>query len=156
MLRIFTILIFGGLIGAVTIRAQKTNDQSNDENAIRANVAQLVKGWNAKSGTEFAKPFAPDADYVVINGSQIKGREAIARGHQSIFETIYKNSTLALSVDSIRFLRPDVVVVHVSGSMEIVEGNSTRSGKAKMTLVMTKTDGKWEIVAFQNTGVQTN
>ena len=156
MLKNFTILIFAVLIGTVTIRAQKINDQITDENAIRANVEQLVKGWNAKSGVEFAKPFAEDADYIVINGRQIKGREIIARGHQSIFETIYKNSTLSLTIDSIRFLRPDVVVVHVSGSMKITEGNSTRSGEAKMTHVMTKTGGKWEIAAFQNTEVQTN
>ena len=115
-----------------------------------------MKGWNMKSGAEFAKPFAEDADYVVINGMQIKGRIAITKGHQGIFDTIYKSTTISLSADTIRFLRPDVAVVHVSGSLKTPDGESQRTTNAKMTLVMTKTNDKWEIVAFQNTEVLTN
>jgi len=154
MLRNFTILIFVLVIGAAVTNAQKTDDKSADETAIRASVEQMVKGWNAKNGAEFAKPFAEDADYVVINGAQIKGRTAIAKGHQGIFDTIYKNSTVSYLVDSIRFLRQDVAVAHVFGSLKITEGNVTQTGNARMTLVMTKNGGKWEIAAFQNTEVQ--
>jgi uncharacterized protein (TIGR02246 family) len=136
------------------LSAQKT--AANDETAIRANVEQMMKGWNAKSGEEFAKPFAEDADYVVINGMQFKGRPVIAQSHQRIFETFYKNSNLTLAVETIRFLKPDIAIVHVSGSLQITEGGSTHTTKAKMTMVMTKTGNRWEIVAFQNTGVQAN
>jgi uncharacterized protein (TIGR02246 family) len=139
---------------ATITNAQKTNDQSADETAMRAIVEQMVKGWNAKNGAEFAKPFAEDADYVVINGMQIKGRTAIAKGHQGIFDTVYKNSTISYAVESIRFLRSDIAVVHVFGSLKVTEGESTRTGNARMTLVITKTGGKWEIAAFQNTSVQ--
>lgn len=155
MLRDFTILFFAVIIAVTGASAQKTADKTADETVIRERVGQLMKGWNAKSGAEFAKPFAEDADYVVINGMQIKGRVVIAKAHQNIFETIYKNSNLSLSAETIRFLRPDVAVVHVAGSMKIVEGETERiSSRARMTLVMTKTDGRWEIVAFQNTEVQ--
>ena len=47
------------------------------------------KAWGAH--------FAEDADYVIINGMRIKGREAIDSGHQQIFDTIYKGSVLAAS-----------------------------------------------------------
>lgn len=154
MLKNITILIFVLMMTAANANAQKTNDQSTDETAIRAQVAQMMSGWNAKSGAEFAKPFAEDADYVVINGMQIKGRTAIAKGHQGIFDTVYKNSTISYTVDSIRFLRADVAVVHVAGSLKVTRGDSTQTGNAKMTLVMTKTGDRWEIAAFQNTSVQ--
>lgn len=154
MLRNFTILVFVLMITAATANAQKTGDQSTDETAIRAGVEQMMKGWNAKNGAEFAKPFAEDADYVVINGMQIKGRTAIAKGHQGIFDTVYKNSTISYAIESIRFLRSDIAVIHVFGSLKITEGESTRTGNARMTLVMTKNNGKWEIAAFQNTSVQ--
>jgi uncharacterized protein (TIGR02246 family) len=154
MLRNFTILIFVLMMTAANSNAQKTEDKNADETAIRAQVEQMSKGWNAKNGAEFAKPFAEDADYVVINGMQIKGRTAIAKGHQGIFDTIYKNSTISYAVDSIRFLRSDVAVVHVGGTLKVTEGNETRAGNARMTLVMTKANGKWEIAAFQNTSVQ--
>lgn len=155
MLKNFTILVFVLMIAAANAAAQKTADKNADETAIRSGVEQMMKGWNAKNGAEFAKPFAEDADYVVINGAQIKGRTAIAKGHQGIFDTIYKNSTISYAVDAIRFLRADIAVVHVAGSLKVTEGNQTRTGDARMTLVMTKNGGKWEIAAFQNTAVQT-
>jgi uncharacterized protein (TIGR02246 family) len=154
MLKNYTVLIFMLIAAVASASAQKTSEKSADETAIRAAVEQLAKGWNAKSGAEFAKPFAEDADYVVINGMRIKGDKAIADGHQGIFDSIYKNTTLTLAADSIRFLRPDVAVVHVSAALKIVEGETSRATDAKITLVMTKTNGRWEIAAFQNTQVQ--
>lgn len=124
-----------------------------DEAALRENIRQLELGWNAKSGAQFAKPFAEDADYVIINGTQIKGRAAIAEGHQRIFDTFYKESVISLSVKQVRMLRPDVAVVHVSGLLKLSSGADAREDKAVMTLVMTKEDGAWKITAFQNTAV---
>lgn len=127
---------------------------SADEAAIRENVRQMEAGWNAKSGAQFAKPFAADADYVVINGSHIKGRETIAEGHQRIFDTFYKESTLSLSVKQVRMLRADVALVHVAGTNKIQRGAETQVGEAIMTLLMTKESGVWKIAAFQNTEVK--
>jgi uncharacterized protein (TIGR02246 family) len=124
-----------------------------DEAAIRENVRQLEAGWNAKSGAQFARPFAPDADYVVINGMYIKGREAIAEGHQRIFDTIYRESTLSLSVKQVRMLRSDVAVVHVNGTNRYARDGEAHTSEAIITLVMTKESGAWKIAAFQNTQV---
>jgi uncharacterized protein (TIGR02246 family) len=131
----------------------KSNTSAPDEAAIRENVRQMETGWNTKSGSLFAKPFAEDADYVVINGMQIKGRDTIDKGHQRLFVTIFKESTLSLSVKNIRFLRPDVAVVHVAGHNKIRQGEETREGEAIITLVMTKDKGEWKIAAFQNTAI---
>jgi uncharacterized protein (TIGR02246 family) len=124
-----------------------------DEASIRENVSQMEFGWNTKSGALFAKPFAVDADYVVVNGMHLRGREAIDQGHQRIFDTFYKNSTLSLSIKQIRFLRPDVAVVHVVGHNRTRLGEETREAKGILTLVMTKEKGDWKIVAFQNTPI---
>src|SRR5215213_5852453 len=154
MLKNLMILIFVSVAAVASVNAQKSDAKAADETAIRANVEQMVKGWNTKNGADFAKPFAEDADYVVINGMQIKGRSEITKGHQGIFDTFYKNSTLTLSTDSIRLLRPDVAVVHVSGALKNGDGEAARTTNAKITMVMTKTNGRWEIAAFQNTQVQ--
>lgn len=153
MLKNLTTLIFVLIVAVTSAQAQKTDEKSTDDAMIRAQVAQLANGWNAKNGAEFAKPFAEDADYVVINGMQLKGRAVIAKSHQNIFDTFYKNSTMSLATDSVRFLRADVAVVHVSGTLKVVNGEATQTSNARMTLVMTKTGGKWEIAAFQNTQV---
>jgi uncharacterized protein (TIGR02246 family) len=146
------LLVIAGLFLFTTFAdAQADVNNAADEAAIRANVGQLSNGWNAKNGEQFAKPFAEDADYVIINGMQIKTRSVIAKSHQDIFETIYKNSDIKLAVDSIRFLKPDVAVVHVSGVLNVNQGDSKWTNRAKITMVMTKNKDKWEIAAFQNT-----
>ena len=150
-------LIFVALVAcALYASAQGSavpNTSAADEAAIRESVRQMEAGWNTKSGPLFAKSFAEDADYVVINGTHITGRETIDKGHQRIFDTIYKDSTLSLSVKQIRFLRPDVAVVHVAGHNKIRQGEQVNEEDAIMTLVMTKDKGEWKIAAFQNTAV---
>jgi uncharacterized protein (TIGR02246 family) len=141
------------LVACAVCASARQQGVGGDEAAVRENVRQLESGWNAKSGASFAKPFAEDADYVVINGMQIKGRAGIAEGHQGIFDTIYKDSTLTLSVKQVRFLRPDVAVVHVAAHLKATQNGQTQEGDAVITLVMTKDKGEWKIAAFQNTGV---
>ena len=129
------------------------NNRAADEAALRDAVKQLETGWNTHSGAAFAKPFADDADYVVINGRYIKGREAIAKGHQQIFDTIYKDTTIDLTVKEIRFLRPEVAVVHVEGTRN---SPGSEQARAMMTLTMTKEKDGWKIAAFQNTSIAAN
>lgn len=134
--------------------AQTMHSQDNhaaDEAAMRDAVKQLETGWNTKSGALFAKPFAEDADYVVINGMYIKGRAAIESGHQRIFDTIYKDTNLTLTVKQIRFLRADVAVVHVDGRR--TGPTKEAAQEAILTLLMTKEKQGWVIAAFQNTAV---
>lgn len=139
------------LVLTVTVISQSQHERSADETAIRDAVKQLETGWNTKSGALFAKPFAEDADYVVINGSYIKGRAVIESAHQQIFDTIYKDTTITLAVKQIRFLRPDVAVVHVNGHR--IGPTKDLEHDAMLTLVMTKDKSGWTIAAFQNTAV---
>ena len=139
------------MLGFSAQTMQSQDSHAADEAAMRESVKQMETGWNTKSGALFAKPFAEDADYVVINGMYIKGRETIASAHQRIFDTIYKDTKLALNVKQIRFLRADVAVVHVTGQRT---GPATeQENEAIITLVMTKEKQGWTIAAFQNTGI---
>jgi uncharacterized protein (TIGR02246 family) len=153
LLLVFASMTACALFAAAIVSAA-TNPGAEDEAAIRESVREMESGWNKKSGASFARHFADDADYVVINGMQIKGREAIAKSHQQIFETIFRESTLSLSVKQLRFLRPDVALVHISGRLQARQGDETREADATITLVMTKEKGEWKIAAFQNTGVE--
>lgn len=142
---LLTMMVFNSSVQAQDARAA-------DEAAIRQNVQHLEDGWNTKSGALFAKPFAEDADYVVINGMYLKGHSVIVTTHQQIFDTIFKDTTVKLTIKKIRYLRPDVAVVHVDGDR--VGPKPELKQQALVTLVMTKEKGDWSIVAFQNTEVQ--
>lgn len=144
------------LLVSVQVSDARISQNSNtDEAAIRQVVKQVEDAWNAHDGKAFAAPFAPDADYVVVNGMRMAGREAIEKGHTAIFTTIYKDSHNAGTIRNIRFVRADVAVVHVEWDLEFRVGGETRKGHAMNTMVMTKDGGKWVIAAFQNTPIQT-
>ena len=154
MRRNFMILVLVLFIANINAYGQKTDSKAEDEAIIRANVKQMETGWNAHDGKAFAAPFAVDADYVVVNGMHVKGRDEIEKGHIGIFTTIYKDSRNAATIKSVRFIRRDVAVIHTEWNLEFTIGSETRKGHALSTMIMTKDDGKWSIVAFQNTPIQ--
>lgn len=125
-----------------------------DENLIKAKIQMLMDGWNTKSGKLFAAPFAEHADYVVINGDKIKGREVIDRGHQHIFDTIYKDTKIDLEMEQIRFLKEDIAIVHVKGKRTGTSFGKLANEQARITLVLAKNNGEWWIEAFQNTNIE--
>lgn len=141
--------------GAVAAGAGATPEAGADEAAVRKIVQQVQDGWNAHDAKAFAAPFAANADYVIVNGMKIEGREAIENGHVGIFATIYKDSRNVATIRSVRFLRPDVAVVHVEWNLEFQAGGQPQKAQAMNTMVMTKEGGHWSIAAFQNTPIQT-
>lgn len=150
----FTAAMAFGVLFAVMSHAQAPQGAGSDEAAIRQIVQQVQDGWNAHDGKAFAAPFATDADYVVVNGLYLKGREAIEQGHTQIFSTIYKESKNAATVKSVRFLRPDVAVAHVEWNLEFRAGAETKRTQAMNTMVLTKEGDRWGIAAFHNTPIQ--
>ena len=86
-----------------------------DETAIKQLVQQVQDAWNAHDGAAFSAPFAADADYIVVNGMKIKGRDEIEKGHTRIFTTINKDSQNIATMKGLRSLRADVALVHVEG-----------------------------------------
>lgn len=61
-----------------------------NEQALSALFQQIIDGWNQGDGQAYAAPFTEDADYVIVDGKHVKGREVIAFGHQYIFNTVLK------------------------------------------------------------------
>ena len=59
-------------------------------------INQLEDSWNAADGEAFGEAFTEDADFVAIRGDYHQRREAIARGHHAIFNSIYKGSRVSL------------------------------------------------------------
>ncbi len=124
---------------------------TSDDAALRALIDAFVEGWNRADGPSCARPFAADADFTAINGLHAVGRDLIARGHDEILSTIFRGTKLASTVESIRFLRPDVALLNVSFALRKEDGSpvfgieSTSCG-----VVATKDQGAWSISVFRN------
>jgi uncharacterized protein (TIGR02246 family) len=128
-----------------------SSNSTADRSAIDAIVSGLEAAWNAGDGGQFGAPFAADADFVTIRAEHLRGREAIANGHAAIFQTIYAGSVNRFTIESLRFLRPDVALVHVDAALDAPVGPLAGKHKAKFSAVLTREPGGWQIASFHNT-----
>jgi uncharacterized protein (TIGR02246 family) len=127
-------------------------NHSADEAAVRALYQQLMDGWNQGSGDAFAAVFTEDGDLVGFDGTHFKGRQEIAPFHQRLFDKWLKGSRLVGEVKDVRFLSPDVALMHAVGGT-VMRGKSepVPERDSIQTLVATRQDGEWRLAAFQNT-----
>ena len=123
-------------------------DKKQDEAAITALLDAFVEGWNAGDGEACARPFAADADFVAVTGLRVQGRDLIAAGHKEILVTVFRGVQLRPTVNSIRFLRPDVAAVDVT--LRYAGEGPFGIPETSLGLVATKEQGTWSIALFRN------
>ena len=129
-----------------------TANRVADEEAVRDLYRELMDGWNRGSGEDFAAVFAEDGDLVAFDGTHFEGRAQIAPFHQELFDKWLKSTRLVGRVKDVRFLSPDVALMHAVGGT-IMRGRSVPSPERDsiQTLVATRQNGEWRLAAFQNT-----
>ena len=125
-----------------------------DPNSIAHSVMKrLEDAWNAADGAAFGAPFAPDADFVNIRGDLHTGQDAIAAGHQQIFDTIYAGSTLQYALLKTRELDDGIIVAHVRGTLNAPSGPMAGETNALASLVLVRDGDDHRVAAFHNTVV---
>lgn len=123
-----------------------------DEDAAQALYTQLMAAWNAGDAEAFAALFAEDGDLVAFDGTHLTGRRDIVDGHQQLFERWLKGTQLVGSVRRIRWLSPDIAVMHaVGGTIMRGKHEAEPARDSIQTLVAMRREGGWQLVAFQNT-----
>jgi uncharacterized protein (TIGR02246 family) len=121
------------------------------ENATRTLVARLEAAWNAADGAAFGAEFTEDAVFVDVRGSRHRGRGAIAGGHQGIFDSIYRGSTVRYDVESVDQPARDVAVAHVNATLDCPTGPLAGTNRARFTVVLVSDGDSWQATAFHNT-----
>jgi uncharacterized protein (TIGR02246 family) len=127
-----------------------TMDPKSTAEAI---VKQLEHAWNAADGAAFAAPFAPDADFVNVRGELHTGEQAIAAGHQGIFDTIYAGSTVRYEVRQARELTDGVILAHIDAVLNVPTGPLAGEIQALASIVLVGSGDAPRVAAFHNTVV---
>jgi hypothetical protein len=85
----------------------------------------------------------------------MRGREQIASVHQELFDRWLKGSRLVDERTEVRFVAPDVAIVHALGGT-VMRGKAEPAPERDsiQTLVAVRGDGAWSFVSFQNTRIR--
>lgn len=125
-----------------------------DEAVIRGLFQELLAAWGRGDGTGYGSLFTEDADYVAFDGSHTKGRRQIVSSHQELFDRWLKGTRLTGHIESLRFLSPDVAMVHaIGGTVFPGESKPRPSRDSIQTLIATRGTDGWRFQAFHNTRI---
>ena len=134
----------------------KNSVQSGDRAAAAAVAGAFDSAWNRHDIKALAALFAPDADFVNVVGMWWKNRNEIEAAHVYSHSTFLRNSALSGTVESVKFLGPDVAVVHVlwelKGQVE-PDGSVGQPRQGILLLVLVRDGGRWFIQTAQNTDI---
>jgi uncharacterized protein (TIGR02246 family) len=115
-------------------------------------MKQLEDAWNDANGEAFGAPFTEDAVFVNIRGEHHTGRTAIARGHQAIFDSIYRGSVNRYEALVVKRLGDDVLYVLGHATLHAPTGPMAGDHESHFSVVMSRRDDSdWQVDAFHNT-----
>ena len=90
----------------------QTADRAEDENAIRRICLERIERLNRGHEPPRAAEFTPDADFVNVYGMWRKGSAEIERAPRGTHADSSQGAKMTLLDLRVRFVRPDVAVVH--------------------------------------------
>jgi len=126
-------------------------DKSKEETALRLVVANYESAWNRHDAKGLAEQYHPDATWVNWFGAYSKGQPDIQEHYQTVHSTYFKTSHYyTRSIEDITFVKPDVSIMHVRTGLTGDERYPGQTFEFRRTLVLTKRDGIWRILAGQN------
>ena len=124
---------------------------------VKIAVASLTESWNRHDMAAFAAAFCDDADFVNVIGMHWQGRQEIEAKHTVTHRTIFRNSTLQIVEQSVRFLSPSIALAHIStelkGAESLRERVAPETRRSLLTCVLVKEADLWLITAALNTDI---
>lgn len=128
---------------------------TTDPEAVAARLLEhLQRAWNDADGAAFSAVFTDDCDFVDIRGDHHRGAMAVGAGHQAIFDTIYRGSTLTYTTEAARQVAPGVIVAVAGGRLECPTGPLQGVNRSRFTVVAVQRASGWALAAFHNTLVR--
>jgi uncharacterized protein (TIGR02246 family) len=135
--------------------SQLSTSRQADEAAVRRLTAAMAAAWNGHDAAAYAGLFTEDADYIAFDGTHLRGRQANTEHHRHLFETVLRGSRLVFERVAVRFLTPDVALMHGDGSVLLPWHDALPPRRRSIqTYVVVREAGAWRIAAFHNARVR--
>ena len=128
--------------------------RAEDASAIRRLEQSWCTSWNRHNVRALANLLAPDADFVTVGGSWLRGRKEFRQHHALYHSTLFKHTSFTVTGTTIRFLGSDLTLTHVkwrlSGESDL-DGTPMKPRRGIFTQVLLRSNGRWYILASHNT-----
>jgi uncharacterized protein (TIGR02246 family) len=134
---------------AITLAAEPLKDD-----AILGLANRFRLDWNTHDTTAMAELFTADADFVDVAGTHWKGRRQIRDEHVKSHRMQFKDSVLTFRSVDVRFLKPDVALVHIDWRIEgdrDSDGTSRAPRNGVTSWVVVRQRDEWRISSAHNT-----
>ncbi len=125
-----------------------------DIEAIHEVVATVRHATQNELVDEFLELFRHDAIWTTGGGKRLLGRDEIAAFTRQVLPGGMNGLTMTMEVVHVLFIRADVAAAKVRQIYTSSDGQPNEAeGEFTPLFVMAKEDGRWRLVACQNTGV---
>ena len=124
------------------------------EETIRQVVTELANAWNIGDMKALSSLFAEDGHYVTAAGLWLKGRAVIERELSKSRPTADKKEAVIITGIEIKFLKPDVALVHNTWEMAgdtVSKDENPSPRKGLFTMILIREKSEWLIAALHNT-----
>ena len=126
----------------------------SDHDAVKSVYYDLLGAWNRRSGEDFGAQFADDGEVIGFDGSETKGRAAIAAEMRRIFMD-HQTGEYVGRVRQVHLAAPEVALIRaVAGVVPAGQSDLNPALNSIQSLVMQKNGDRWSIVLYQNTPAQ--
>ncbi|PXX64969.1 uncharacterized protein (TIGR02246 family) [Nocardia tenerifensis] len=122
-----------------------------DDAQIRQLFHDFMQAWTDNDAAAFGALFTEDSDYVSYDGTRATGRAEHQRNHDKLFRGVLAGSALVGELESIRYVAPDVAVLHGTASVLMPWRSSLpRRRLSRQTVVLVRTPEGWRFTAIHN------
>jgi len=108
--------------------------------------------WNAHDMTAFGALFHADATFVNRFAHYVRGVDAIVALHQSVHDTVYRDSTLENELIDATPIGDDATVIHFWSRLRAGAAHPAGAHDVDTLIlaVVTRREGSWRIQALEN------
>jgi uncharacterized protein (TIGR02246 family) len=120
-------------------------------------MAATTEAFSKHDAKAWVRYCTADAQLVTVRGESMNGVAQIEKGLAAIFQTRARRATLKTLDLSVRLIRPDVALAHVTNELSGLvgpEGQTLPPHQELSIRVLVKDQGTWRITAFHNTILQ--
>ena len=131
--------------------------RADEESAIREIQARWDDAWNRNDVKALSFLVTEDVRFVNVAGQVLTGRGEFEQLQTRTHAMQFKESVRTVTGTEIKFLTADIAVAHVKWGMrgdKDPDGTSRQPRNGVMMQVLMKRDGKWAVVAAQNTNIR--